>query len=55
MAHFILCIKTNNASHIDKLIFKEIVNLHGLPSSIVSHRDVKHFCSFEKLFEILGY
>jgi hypothetical protein len=41
MAHFISYKKTNYATLILDLFFKEVVRLHGLPKSIVSDIDTK--------------
>ncbi|RDX81635.1 hypothetical protein CR513_37658, partial [Mucuna pruriens] len=46
MTYFIPCHKVDDAYHVTNLFFKEMVRLHGLSKTIVSHRDSKFHSYF---------
>ncbi|CAA7043967.1 unnamed protein product [Microthlaspi erraticum] len=48
MAHFVACNKTDDASHVAALFFKDVIRLHGMPRTIVSDRDTNFLVTFGK-------
>jgi len=51
--YFMWCRKTDNASHVAKLVFREVVRLHRLPRYIVPDKDVKFISYFWKTLRTL--
>ena len=55
ISHFVPCSKSNDASHIADLYFKEIVKLHGIPRTMMSDRDSNFISQFQRtLWRKLG-
>ena len=48
MLHFLPCHKTNDASNVSDLYFKEVVRLHNIPKTIVPLRDSMFLSYFWK-------
>jgi hypothetical protein len=55
MAHFLPCKQTVTAPQVAKLLWREVVRLHGVPSGIVSDRDPRFTSHFwQELWKLLA-
>ena len=52
MAYFIPCHKTDDATHIIDLFFREIIRLHGVPNTIVSVGMLNFLAIFGELYGV---
>jgi len=52
MAHFIACHKTNDAINIANLFFREVIQLHGLPRSIISNETLSFWVTFGRFCRV---
>ena len=56
MAHFAPCPKTDDVSHITEIYFKKVINIHGVPKTILFERDSKFRSTLlEEFMEVIRH